>query len=68
MALSAVWLRPCLTQRAAPNCHPLLFAEVLLAHIDERVLGRAGRIDAGKLDLIGRLGGAALSRTTEALI
>lgn len=49
---------------AAPNCH-LLFAEVLLAHIDERVLNEQGRIDAGKLDLIGRLGGAAYSRTTE---
>ena len=49
---------------AAPNCH-LLFAEVLLAHIDERVLTEQGRIDAGKLDLVGRLGGTAYSRTRD---
>jgi flavin reductase (DIM6/NTAB) family NADH-FMN oxidoreductase RutF len=47
-----------------PNCH-LIFAEVLLAHIDDRVLNGQGRIDAGKLDLVGRLGGTAYSRTTE---
>jgi flavin reductase (DIM6/NTAB) family NADH-FMN oxidoreductase RutF len=45
-----------------PNCH-LIFAEVLLAHIDDAVLNEQGRIDAGKLDLIGRLGGAAYTRT-----
>jgi flavin reductase (DIM6/NTAB) family NADH-FMN oxidoreductase RutF len=46
-----------------PNCH-LIIAEVLLAHIDDAVLNEQGRIDAGKLDLIGRLGGAAYTRTT----
>lgn len=45
-----------------PSCH-LIFAEVLLAHIDDAVLDAQGRIDAGKLDLIGRLGGMAYSRT-----
>lgn len=48
----------------APNCD-LLFAEVLLAHIDDRVLNEQGRIDPARLDLIGRLGGASYSRTTE---
>jgi len=47
-----------------PNCH-LLFAEVLLAHIDDAVLNEQGRIDPARLDLIGRLGGAAYTRTTE---
>ena len=36
-----------------PNCH-LIFAEVLLAHIDEAVLNEQGRIDPLKLDLVGR--------------
>lgn len=49
---------------ATPNCH-LIFAEVLLAHIDDQVLDPQGRIDAGKLDLVGRLGGAAYSRTQQ---
>lgn len=49
---------------AAPNCH-LLFAQVLLAHIDEQVLNEQGRIDAGKLDLVGRLGGTAYTRTNQ---
>jgi flavin reductase (DIM6/NTAB) family NADH-FMN oxidoreductase RutF len=49
---------------AAPNCH-LLFAEVLLAHIDDQVLNEQGRIDPARLDLIGRLGGASYTRTTE---
>ncbi|MBX9762523.1 MAG: flavin reductase family protein [Pseudomonadaceae bacterium] len=48
----------------APNCH-LLFAEVLLAHIDDQVLNEQGRIDPARLDLIGRLGGASYSRTRE---
>ncbi len=48
----------------ASNCH-LLFVEVLLAHIAPDVLNDQGRVDAGKLDLIGRLGGASYTRTTE---
>ncbi len=47
-----------------PNCH-LIFAEVLLAHIDDAVLTEQGRIDAHKLDLVGRLGGMAYSRTRD---
>jgi flavin reductase (DIM6/NTAB) family NADH-FMN oxidoreductase RutF len=48
----------------SPNCH-LLFAEVLLAHIDDQVLNEQGRIDPARLDLIGRLGGASYCRTGE---
>lgn len=48
----------------APNCH-LIFAEVLLAHVDDAVLNDKGRIDPQKLDLIGRLGGMAYTRTRD---
>lgn len=48
----------------APNCH-LIFAEVLLAHVDDAVLNDKGRIDPHKLDLVGRLGGMAYTRTRD---
>ncbi|MDA7085666.1 flavin reductase family protein [Pseudomonas sp. SA3-5] len=48
----------------APNCH-LIFAEVLLAHVDDAVLNDQGRIDPHKLDLVGRLGGMAYTRTRD---
>ena len=47
-----------------PNCH-LVFAEVLLAHIDDSVLDERGRIDPARLDLLGRLGGTAYSYTRQ---
>ncbi|QLC72261.1 flavin reductase family protein [Pseudomonas sp. LPB0260] len=50
--------------RERPNCH-LVFARVLLAHVDDAVLNSQGRVDAGKLDLVGRLGGASYTRTRE---
>ena len=50
--------------RQAPNCH-LIFAEVLLAHIDDAVLDDKGRIDPHKLDLVGRLGGAFYTHTRD---
>ena len=50
--------------RQAPNCH-LIFAEVLLAHIDEAVLDGEGRIDPARLDLVGRLGGSGYTRTRD---
>lgn len=50
--------------RERPNCH-LLFVEVLLAHIDDAVLNEQGRIDAQRLDLVGRLGGSQYSRTRD---
>ncbi|WP_263142860.1 flavin reductase family protein [Pseudomonas sp. RIT-PI-AD] len=50
--------------RHAPNCH-LIFAEVLLAHVDDAVLDAKGRIDPRKLDLVGRLGGKAYTFTRD---
>lgn len=50
--------------RQAPNCH-LIFAEVMLAHIDEAVLDGEGRIDPARLDLVGRLGGSGYTRTRD---
>ncbi|MCU9950172.1 flavin reductase family protein [Pseudomonas sp. PDM13] len=50
--------------RENPNCH-LIFARVLLAHIDEAVLNEQGRADPHKLDLVGRLGGSAYVRTQD---
>jgi flavin reductase (DIM6/NTAB) family NADH-FMN oxidoreductase RutF len=50
--------------------HHLVFAEVLLAHIDDGVLADARHADAAKLDLIGRMGGSlyATTRDTFAMI
>ncbi len=48
----------------SPSCE-LIFAEVLLAHVEDRVLDERGRIDPARLDLVGRLGGAAYSYTRE---
>lgn len=48
----------------SPNCH-LIFAEVLLAHIDDGVLDERGRIDPAKLDVVGRLGGISYTYTRE---
>ena len=50
--------------REQPNCH-LIFAQVLLAHIDDAVLNEQGRVDAARLDLVGRLGGSAYTRTRD---
>lgn len=47
-----------------PNCH-LIFAEILLAHIDDGVLNEQGRLDPLRLDLVGRLGGSAYCRTRD---
>ncbi|QGZ30858.1 flavin reductase family protein [Stutzerimonas stutzeri] len=49
---------------ASPNCY-LIFAEVLLAHIDDAVLDARGRIDPARLDLVGRLGGISYAYTRE---
>ena len=48
----------------APS-HHLVFAEVLLAHIDDAAMVDARHVDPAKLDLIGRLGGAAYVRTRD---
>lgn len=59
-ALSALQPYP-----ATSPSHHLVFAEVLMAHIDDAVLGDARHIDPAKLDLIGRLGGSAYSTTRD---
>lgn len=43
----------------------VVFGRILLAHVQEAVLGADGRPDPGKLDLIGRLGGSGYTRTTD---
>lgn len=50
--------------RETPNCH-LIFAEVLLAHIDDAVLNEKGRVDPALLDVVGRLGGMAYTHTRD---
>ncbi len=45
--------------------HHLVFAKVLLAHIDDAAMADARHVDPAKLDLIGRLGGAAYVRTRD---
>ena len=42
---------------AAQPSHHLVFAEILLAHIDDVVLADPRHVDPLKLDLVGRLGG-----------
>ena len=48
-----------------PLAANVIFARILLAHVRDEVLGADGPPDAGKLDLIGRLGGEDYARTTE---
>lgn len=48
-----------------PLAANVIFGRILLAHVADAVLGADGRPDAGKLDLIGRLGGESYTRTTE---
>ncbi len=48
-----------------PLAAHVIFGRILVAHVSDAVLGADGRPDAGKLDLIGRLGGEFYARTTE---
>lgn len=43
----------------------VVFGRILLAHVKDAMLDADGRPDAGKLDLIGRVGGSGYARTTE---
>ncbi len=43
----------------------VIFGNILGMHVDDAVLGEDGLPDAGKLDLVGRLGGEDYARTTE---
>jgi flavin reductase (DIM6/NTAB) family NADH-FMN oxidoreductase RutF len=48
-----------------PLAGNVVFGRILLAHIDDGVLGADGRPDPARLDLIGRMGGETYTRTTE---
>jgi flavin reductase (DIM6/NTAB) family NADH-FMN oxidoreductase RutF len=48
-----------------PLAANVVFGRIELAHVSDSVLGPDGKPDAGKLDLIGRLGGESYARTTE---
>ncbi|MGN6153791.1 MAG: flavin reductase family protein [Lysobacteraceae bacterium] len=50
----------------APS-HHLVFAEVLLAHVDDAVMADERHVDPLKLDLIGRLGGSGYATTRDLL-
>ena len=43
----------------------VIFGRILVAHVSDEVMGADGRPDPAKLDLIGRLGGDAYTRTRE---
>ncbi|WP_454829858.1 flavin reductase family protein [Pseudoxanthomonas wuyuanensis] len=45
--------------------HHLVFAEVLLAHIDDGVLADARHADPARLDLVGRMGGSLYATTRD---
>jgi flavin reductase (DIM6/NTAB) family NADH-FMN oxidoreductase RutF len=51
---------------ATPTAH-LFIGQIVCVHVDDAVIGPNGRIDAGKLDTIGRLGGADYSTTRDRL-
>jgi flavin reductase (DIM6/NTAB) family NADH-FMN oxidoreductase RutF len=48
-----------------PLAANVVFGRILLAHVDDGVLGADGRPDSARLDLIGRLGGEGFTRTRE---
>lgn len=49
-----------------PRWHTV-YAEALIAHIDDRILNEQGRIDPLKLDLLGRLAGNSFCHTRDLL-
>jgi flavin reductase (DIM6/NTAB) family NADH-FMN oxidoreductase RutF len=48
-----------------PLAANVMFGRILVAHVCDEVLGADGRPDPAKLDLIGRLGGDAYTRTRD---
>jgi len=48
-----------------PLAAHVVFGRIHLVHVSDAALGAEGRIDSGKLDLIGRLSGDWYCRTTE---
>jgi flavin reductase (DIM6/NTAB) family NADH-FMN oxidoreductase RutF len=64
-ALASIQPYPARPSPAKPPSHHLVFAEVLLAHIDDAVLGDARHVDPARLDVVGRLGGSAYATTRD---
>ncbi len=50
---------------AAAPTHHLVFAQVVLAHIDDAVLADQRHVDVARLDLVGRLSGSAYATTRD---
>jgi flavin reductase (DIM6/NTAB) family NADH-FMN oxidoreductase RutF len=48
-----------------PLAANVVFGRILRVHVADAVLGADGKPDAGKLDLIARLGGDGYARTTD---
>jgi len=48
-----------------PGSGNLVIGEVLVMHVEERVLDSRGRVDPHRLETIGRLGGDLYARTTD---
>lgn len=48
-----------------PLAANVMFGKILVAHLSDAVLGADGKMDAGRLDLVGRMGGDGYTRTTE---
>ena len=48
-----------------PLAANLVIGEVVVVHVDDRVLGPAGRVDPRKLRTIGRMGGDDYCRTSD---
>ncbi len=48
-----------------PGAGNLIFARVVLMHINDQYMDPEGQLDTTKLDLVGRMGGAWYNRTTE---
>ncbi len=46
----------------------VVFGTILLIHLHERVLDSSGKVDPGKLDTIGRMGGSWYARTTDRFV
>jgi flavin reductase (DIM6/NTAB) family NADH-FMN oxidoreductase RutF len=48
-----------------PLAANVVFGRILLAHVNDAVLGADGKPDPAKLDLVGRMGGETFTRTRE---
>ncbi len=48
-----------------PSGANVVIGRIVLVHVADEIITREGRVDAAKLDAIGRLGGRAYTRTTD---